>query len=134
MPSLVQEFTLPVGYHDAQGRTHRHGFMRLATALDEIEPLSDPRVQANEAALGLLLLSRVVTRLGDISPVGVDVIAGLYAADFAYLQDLYISLNSASSMPTPAARQAMPAPQPTLIQTICPNCQAELTLDLSETE
>lgn len=132
MLSLVHEFTLPIGYHDAQGRVHKHGSMRLAKALDEIEPLNDPRVKQNEGALGLLLLSRVVTRLGEFSPVGVDVIGGLYASDFAYLQDLYLTLNSGNVAATPPASVA-PAPALSgIIETICPNCQAELTLDLSQ--
>ena len=87
------EFTLPLGYTDAAGGTHRYGQMRLATALDEIEPLGDPRVKDNEAFLGLLLFSRVVVRLGEFTPVPLEVIAGLYAADFAYLQSLYVELN-----------------------------------------
>lgn len=139
MPTPVYEFVLPHGYHDPQGRIHRTGFMRLATARDEIEPLADPRVRENEAFLGLLLLSRVVTRLGDYSPVPADLIGELFAADFAYLQDLYFRLNgqpSSGAAPSPPLHlnsQAQDAASfPTVIQTICPNCQAELTLDLSE--
>ena len=41
--------------------------MRLATARDEIVPLRDPRVRDNEAYLTVLLLSRVVTRLGTVT-------------------------------------------------------------------
>ena len=46
------------------GNLHRDGVMRLATAADEILPLKDPRVQANQAYLVVILLSRVITRLG----------------------------------------------------------------------
>ena len=61
------EFTLPLGYVDAEGNLHRDGLMRLATAADEILPLRDPRVQTNAAYLSVILLSRVITRLGSIS-------------------------------------------------------------------
>lgn len=135
MPAPVQEFTLPLGYRDPQGRLHQHGLMRLATARDEIEPLSDPRVQSNEAMLGLLLLSRVVTRLGDHSPVSPELIGSLYAADFSYLQELYMALNTPGQLPPVRASSAFStssATLPPIIQTTCPNCQAELTLDLTE--
>ena len=60
------EFALPKGYVDGDGTVHREGLMRLATARDEIEPLRDPSVRQNEAYLAVLLLARVVTRLGSI--------------------------------------------------------------------
>jgi hypothetical protein len=88
-----QAFTLPIGYQDEDGTLHREGVMRLATAADEILPLKDARVQANEAYLIVILLSRVVTQLGGVSHVNPKVIEGLYAADLAYLQDLYNRLN-----------------------------------------
>src|SRR5436189_2096154 len=86
-------FTLPVGYQDGQGNLHRDGVMRLATAADEILPLRDPRVQRNAAYLTVILLSRVVTRIGAIEPVTPNVIEGLFAADLAYLQALYYEIN-----------------------------------------
>lgn len=135
MPTPVYEFILPHGYHDRQGRVHRAGLMRLATARDEIEPLADPRVRENEAFLGLLLLSRVVTRLGDYSPVPAELIGELFAADFAYLQDLYFQLNSGTvppPQPTLSSSRQAEMNLPSVIQTVCPNCQAELTLDLTE--
>ncbi|HSG16827.1 MAG TPA: hypothetical protein VLE70_10975, partial [Anaerolineae bacterium] len=88
------EFELPQGYVDSDGGVHRHGVMRLATALDEIEPLSDPRVEANEAYLVILLLSRVITRLGELPAVTPQVVEKIYAADLAYLQDVYQRLNA----------------------------------------
>ena len=63
------EFTLPRGYKDPQGELHRDGVMRLATAADEILPLKDPRVQANPAYLVVILLSRVITRLGSLDVI-----------------------------------------------------------------
>ena len=87
------EFTLPLGYLDAEGTLHREGTMRLATAADEILPLKDARVQQNAAYLIIILLSRVVTRLGAISQVTPKVIEGLYSADLAHLQSLYNEVN-----------------------------------------
>jgi hypothetical protein len=87
------EFTLPFGYLDAEGTLHRDGVMRLATAADEILPLKDPRVQRNPAYLTVILLSRVVTRLGGIEPVTANVVEGLFAADLACLQALYNEVN-----------------------------------------
>src|SRR3954453_24257929 len=83
------EFTLRLGYVDQDGQLHRDGTMRLATAADEILPLKDPRVQANPAYLVVILLSRVVTRLGTLEAINPKVIEGLFTADLAYLQDLY---------------------------------------------
>jgi hypothetical protein len=86
-------FVLPRGYVDAQGTVHREGRMRLATARDELTPLVDPRVARNRAYLVVLLLARVITRLGTVPAVTPEVIEGLYAADFGYLQALYRRLN-----------------------------------------
>jgi hypothetical protein len=86
-------FTLPIGLVDEHGDRHQDGTMRLATAYDEIAPMKDPRVQANPGYLGVILLSRVVTRLGDVNPINPRVIEGLFAADFAFLQDLYARVN-----------------------------------------
>ena len=91
------EFELPKGYVDDEGILHRHGTMRLATAADEILPLRDPRVQQNEAYLAVIVLARVVTRLGSLSDIHPGVIEKLYASDMAYLQRLYESFNSDES-------------------------------------
>ena len=61
------EFTLPKGYVDKKGTFNKKGIMRLATAADEILPLKDPRVQANPAYLTVILLSRVITKLGKLA-------------------------------------------------------------------
>lgn len=87
-------FTLPIGYVDADGQRHVDGLMRMATAYDEIVPMKDPRVQANPGYLVVILLSRVVTRLGEVSAVNPRVIEGLYAGDLAFLQDLYSRVNN----------------------------------------
>ena len=88
------DFELPKGYVDESGVLHRRGTMRLATAADEILPHRDPRVQQNEAYLAIIVLSRVITRLGSLQDVNTGVIEGLYASDLAYLQRLYEKFNS----------------------------------------
>jgi hypothetical protein len=87
------EFTLPRGFVDEHGTRHRDGVMRLATAADEILPLKDPRVQGNPAYLSVILLSRVVTRLGEVPDVNPRIVEGLFASDLDYLQELYNRLN-----------------------------------------
>lgn len=87
------DFTLPKGYADGEGNLHRKGVMRLAKAMDEIVPLQDPRVKSNPAYATVLILSRVVVRLGALESVSPRVIENLYAADLNYLYDLYRQLN-----------------------------------------
>jgi hypothetical protein len=87
------EFTLPKGYVDSDGVLHRDGVMRLATAADEILPLKDPRVQQNPAYLTIIVLARVITRLGALQDVNTKVVEGLFASDLGYLQMLYERLN-----------------------------------------
>jgi len=83
------DFTLPLGYVDQNGTVHKHGIMRLATAIDEIAPLRDPRVRTNEAYLTIILLSRVIVKLGTVPRITTDVIENLFAPDLAYLQTIY---------------------------------------------
>jgi hypothetical protein len=87
------EFNLPCGYLDESGTLHQDGIMRRATAADEILPLRDPRVVKNQAYLVVILLSRVITRLGGVTQIDPHVIEGLYASDLAYLQKLYNEIN-----------------------------------------
>lgn len=111
------EFTLPVGFVDREGNVHREGVMRMATAMDEIAPLRDPRVRANQAYLAIVLLSRVVTRLGTLPTINTGVIENLYVADLAYLQALYRQLNEEGK---------------TTLTVTCPNCQTQHEVDLTE--
>jgi hypothetical protein len=112
-------FSLPRGYVDGGGAVHRDGVMRLATARDEIEPLRDAAVRDNQAYLSVLLLSRVVTRIGDVTAVTPDVIEGLFAADFDHLQRLYERLNADGDM---------------VGSITCPGCHERFEVDLSEIE
>lgn len=110
-------FTLPRGYRDAAGAVHREGAMRLATARDEIEPLRDPAVRGNEAYLTVLLLSRVVTRLGPLTEITPALVEELYAADFDHLQRLYERINTDGEAVGVVS---------------CPDCRIEFEVDLSE--
>src|SRR5215218_9174639 len=87
------QFTLPKGYMCAEGNLHTEGVMRLATAADEILPLKDPRVQQNPAYLTIIVLARVIIRLGALRDVNTKVVEGLFASDLNYLQKLYEELN-----------------------------------------
>ena len=109
-------FTLPLGYIDPEGKTHREGMMRLATAYDEVAPLRDPRVQANPGYLVIILLSRVISRLGDLEHINPKVIEGLFAGDLAYLQDLYRRINENGH-----SRLAV----------TCPHCQGDFEVETS---
>jgi hypothetical protein len=108
------EFTLPRGYLDSGGQLHRDGVMRLATARDEVEPLDDPRAGANPAYASIALLSRVLLRLGRISPVPPAVVEGLFASDFVYLQEMYLRLNEGTHE----------------VATQCPSCGTRFEIDL----
>ncbi len=87
------EFILPRGYVDKDGTVHRHGVMRLANARDEIAPLNDLRVQRNRAYLIIVLLSRVITKLGDLPEVNTGVIESLFAGDLRFLEEMYNRIN-----------------------------------------
>jgi hypothetical protein len=79
---------------DEQGTVHQNGVMRLATARDELVPLRDVRVQENPAFLSVVLLGRVITRLGTLPQVHDGVVEGMFASDLAFLQDFYRQINA----------------------------------------
>ena len=87
------EFTLPKGYLDAEGNLHRKGVMRLSTAMDEIVPLRDPRVKSNPAYATVIILSRVITKLGALEEMTPRVVEGFFACDLDYLQTFYRQIN-----------------------------------------
>ncbi len=108
-------FTLPQGYVDTAGTLQREGVMRLATAYDEIAPMKDPRVQANPGYLVIILLSRVITRLGDLEHINPKVIENLFAGDMAYLQDLYQRINHHGH---------------NRLAVTCPHCEGEFEVEI----
>jgi hypothetical protein len=87
-------FELPRGYVDGSGTVHKHGVMRLATARDELIPLRDDRVRENPQYLTVVLLARVITRLGSVADIHAGIIEDLFASDLAFLQDMYRRVNS----------------------------------------
>ncbi|KUN75908.1 hypothetical protein [Streptomyces griseoruber] len=87
-------FELPRGYVDEAGTVHRDGVMRLSTARDELVPLRDIRVQENPAYLSVVLLGRVITRLGTLPLVHDGVVENMFASDLAFLQDFYRQINA----------------------------------------
>ena len=111
------EFTLPCGVVDETGTLRRDGVMRLSTALDELEAMRDPRVRAHESYLSVVLLSRVLVRLGAVGHPGPDIVERLFSADFAYSQDLFVRLNDSGAG---------------LAETQCPECGARFPVDLTE--
>lgn len=110
------DFVLPRGYTDERGRVHRTGTMRLATARDELLPLMDARVRDNQAYLTVVLLARVVTRLGDLGSVNDEVVENMWASDVAFLQDLYRRVNTEGH---------------TRAAVCCPACSEEFAVDLT---
>lgn len=108
-------FTLPRGYVDADGNLHRDGVMRLATAYDEIAPMKDPRVQSNPGYLVIILLSRVIVKLGGLQQITPKVIEGLFAGDLACVQNLYSAINSFGD---------------NRIDVTCPHCEEKFKVEI----
>ncbi len=113
------EFVLPKGYVDDDGNLHKEGIMRLATAADEILPLKDPRVQANPAYLTIIILSRVITKLGGLASINPRIIENLFASDTTYLQEFYSKINGDG-----IAR----------VRAICPKCEHEFEVEIQPGE
>src|SRR5438477_9367432 len=105
-------FRLPRGFVSEDGAVHRDGVMRLASARDEIIPLQDYRVQANRAYLVIVLLSRVVTKIGDLTHITADTIENLFSTDLAYLQEFYRKINEEGGAPKH--------------HVVCPKCANEM--------
>ena len=112
----VFDFTLPKGYLSPSGDLHQTGQMRLATARDEVESLQDGRVQTHEAYLPIILLSKVITRLGTLERITPQIIEGLFASDFTYLEDLYERIN---------------AHERVVLGAVCPNCSTQFQLQIA---
>jgi len=110
------EFDLPRGYVDRTGTIHKHGVMRLATARDELVPLHDDRVRESPAYLTVVLLARVITRLGTLSEIHAGIVEDFFASDLAFLQDLYRRINQEGH--TRAAVK-------------CPSCSQEFSVDVA---
>ena len=112
----IFEFTLPKGYVDKKGNLHKKGKMRLATALDEIAPLRDPRVQQNQNYLTIIILSKVIIELGDLEKIDISIIENLFTADLGYLQELYNRINQYADAK---------------INFKCPHCEKDIEVDMN---
>ena len=110
------DFELPRGFLDGDGVLHRRGSMRLATARDELLPLFDARVQENSAYTTVVLLSRVITRLGSLPAINSNTVEQMFASDVAFLQDFYRRINAEGH---------------TRIAVTCPSCEQRFTADLA---
>lgn len=109
------EFELPKGYVDSNGEVHKKGVMRLATAADEILPLKDPKVQLNPGYLSVMLLSRVITKLGTLPEVNAQIVENMFTADIAYLERMYQVLN---------------AVEPIKASVVCPKCEQRVQVEI----
>ena len=109
------EFVLPKGYVDAEGNLHRKGIMRLATAADEILPKKDPKVKSNPAYLTVILLSRVIVKLGNLQTINLKIVENFFVSDLSYLQEFYIRINDGGNGK---------------IKIKCPKCESEFEVKL----
>nr|WP_036943939.1 hypothetical protein [Pseudobacteroides cellulosolvens] len=117
MPFTTEfEFTLPKGYVDKDGITHKKGIMRLSRAEDEILPMRDPRVQSNPGYLTVILLARVITKLGDLKMVDTHTVENLFTTDFTYLQSFYKEINEIGKP---------------VVTAICPECHKNIEVEAS---
>ena len=91
--------------------------MRLATAQDEIAPLADPRVQRNPGYLVVILLARVITRLGSLEFITPQAMENLYAGDLAFLQAFYQRINYQGH---------------DRLAVTCPHCEGDFEVEVAE--
>lgn len=115
-PSTEFNFILPRGLVDAQGTVHRQGVMRLATAKDEIWVQKDSRVQHDPTYGVLVMLSRVITRLGSLSSPTPELLEELFTRDLAYLREFYNRINQQGNPYIPVQ---------------CPQCSSQFSVELS---
>lgn len=113
------EFTLPKGYQSDQGVLIRHGSMRLATARDEMEAMSHPKSRTMSEYVTIVLLSKVIVRLGEEEHITPQMIENLYSADVNFLQNMYQTINEEE---TP------------YIRVTCPHCHEEFDEPLNFTQ
>src|SRR5690242_7754898 len=108
-------FTLPRGLSEGENRLHRQGTMRLATAKDEILVQQERKVQENPAYGALVMIARVITRLGSFNSVSPELLEGLVLHDIAYLREFYNRINQQGNLHIPAQ---------------CPQCNTQFSVEL----
>jgi hypothetical protein len=111
------EFTLPRGFIDKDGNLHKKGVMRLSTAKDEIAPLQDHRVRTNQAFMIIILLSRVIVKLGDLNSIDSRMVEQFFSIDLDYLQRFYQKINESEN---------------TDISFQCPHCSEDISIPFDE--
>ena len=114
-PHTEFSFILPRGLVDDRQRVNRQGVMRLATAKDEIMVQQEPKVRENPAYGVLIMLSRVITRLGSLTYVSPDLLENLPILDISYLREYYNRINQQGDAQ---------------IATECPHCNAQFAVKL----
>jgi hypothetical protein len=109
------DFILPRGLVDADGRLHREGVMRLATARDEMVIAKDQKARENDVYTELMLLSRVIMRIGGFTEVTSDLLENLFTLDLSYLREFYNRINQQGAASIPVD---------------CPVCKSQFSAEL----
>ena len=110
-------FVLPIGFEDQNGELHREGKMRLATAADELAVHAFEKTAFNARVRDLLLLSRVITQLGERSELSVEDLEEFFETDFLFLQTLFRTVNNGESA---------------AVQAVCPHCHEMTEVSLTQ--
>jgi len=110
------DFTLPKGLLDAEGNLHRQGLMRLATAKDEIIVQKNRAAQENTVYAAIVMLSQVITRLGNLTDITPNLLENLFSRDLAYLREFYNQINQQGDAYIPVQ---------------CPQCNSSFQVELS---
>ncbi|CAK0751500.1 hypothetical protein CCP1ISM_4140001 [Azospirillaceae bacterium] len=71
-------------------------------------------MQANPGYLVIILLSRVITKLGTMDHINPKVMEGLFSADLAFLQNFYRQINGDGT---------------TQLSVICPHCSKSFAVE-----
>ena len=110
------EFTLPRGLVDEEGRVHRHGVMRLATAKDEMTVQKDRRIKESPEYSTLIMFSRVMVSLGTLTEVTPELLENLFSVDLSYLREFYNRINQQGNLEIPVH---------------CPHCDNRFSTELA---
>ncbi|MCC5635356.1 phage tail assembly protein [Nostoc sp. CHAB 5844] len=110
------DFILPRGLLDAEGNLHRQGVMRLATAKDEIIVQKNRAAQENAAYAAIVMLSQVITRLGNLTEITPNLLENLFSRDLVYLREFYNRINHQGDAYVPVQ---------------CPQCHTNFQVELA---
>ncbi|MEB3290950.1 MAG: phage tail assembly protein [Leptolyngbya sp.] len=93
LPPTEFSFELPRGLVGGDGVLRREGTMRLATARDEMTAVRNPQAHTQPGYGDLVMLSQVITRLGDLTDLAPATLEDLFTVDLAYLREFYNRIN-----------------------------------------